>query len=235
MESDEEDKDLRHDIGPENEAGGDPTDGEAGPLSDCSKRWKAASPEATKISLGCWDQTGIFAGACRHGMVIKACEMVRSGELCVFVFPIEQCLSAHVASRRAKYGLSVVEHFLQTHTESRSALAVDIGCSFQKTIRSSRLVGPIAADRGLYVLVNAFHGWAHNRTCQLQHHPLYTPGIGIEDLEGMERLFSWTNNVAATVRGASRYHWLQAYDLCLKQWDEDKYSNICVFGPMPRY
>lgn len=131
------------------------------------------------------------------------------------------------ARRRAKYGLSVVNHFLETQSENKSALAVDIGCSFKQTISSSQLVGPMAAERQLYVLVNAFHGWAHNRTCQLRHHPLYTPGIGIEDLEGMERLFSWTNHAASTVRGASRYHWLQAYDLCLKQWDEDKYSTLC--------
>lgn len=128
---------------------------------------------------------------------------------------------------RAKYGLAITNHVLETHTKPKPALASDIGCAFKKTIAASRLVGPIAAERELFVLVNAFHGWAHNRACQCEHHPLYTIGMGIEDLEGMERLFSSTNNVTPTVRHASRFHWLQAYDLHFQQWDADKYENLC--------
>jgi hypothetical protein len=105
-------------------------------------------------------------------------------------------------------------------------LASDIGCSLEKTIKHSPLVGPIASRLGLQLYVNAFHGWAHNRLCQLGYHPLYSKGLGLEDLEGMERLFSLLNGVARGVRSATPFHWKQAYDLYLHQWDEDKYANL---------
>lgn len=121
--------------------------------------------------------------------------------------------------------------FLRTHLDPDNVLGFDIGCLFNATVQLSRLVGPVATEQKLHILVNAFHGWAHNRTCQLEYHPLYTLGFGLEDLEGMERIFSLSNLVAPLVRSASRFHWLQAYDLHFQQWDEDKYSNLCMSLP----
>lgn len=43
----------------------------------------------------------------------------------------------------------------------------------------------------------------------------------------MERVFSWYNQVAPRIRCASRFHWLQAYDLHFQQWDEEEYYNLC--------
>ncbi|HEV7738191.1 MAG TPA: hypothetical protein VGO47_12580 [Chlamydiales bacterium] len=68
---------------------------------------------------------------------------------------------------------------------SKQCFGYNIGCSHQATIRASSL-GPRAEELGLHLTVNAFHGHAHNRLCQLQHHPLYTPGVGLEDFETCE-------------------------------------------------
>lgn len=76
--------------------------------------------------------------------------------------------------------------------------------------------------------MNAFHGWSHNRLCQLYNHPLYTDGVGIEDLETMECIFSASNAVAPCIWLATRYHWMQALDLHFQQWDEDKYNELGV-------
>lgn len=78
-------------------------------------------------------------------------------------------------------------------------------------------------------VVNAFHGWAHNRLCQLQYHPLYRQGLGLEDLETLERIFSSSNAVARTVRHATQFHWMQAMDLHYRQWDEEKYQELSMF------
>lgn len=63
--------------------GGDPTDGESheAVCSECSKNWKSNKPEHTQVCLKCWDQSGFFGGACRHGLILKFCEMWQSGEL----------------------------------------------------------------------------------------------------------------------------------------------------------
>jgi hypothetical protein len=56
------------------------------------------------------------------------------------------------------------------------------------------------------------HGYAHNRKCQLGHHPKYTSGAGIEDFETCERLFSISNNCASISRYATRFHRHQILD-----------------------
>jgi hypothetical protein len=75
-------------------------------------------------------------------------------------------------------------------------------------------------------VVNSFHGHAHNRRCQLRFHPLYRNGLGLEDLETCERIFSGSNAVAPVIRHASYFHWLQFIDLHFRQWDADRYLEL---------
>ena len=83
-----------------------------------------------------------------------------------------------------------------------------------------------AKAQGLQVVVNAFHGWAHNRLCQLKYHPVYWTGMGLEDLEMLEQFFSSSNTIARTVQHATLYHWHQAADLHFCQWGEQKYQEL---------
>jgi hypothetical protein len=101
----------------------------------------------------------------------------------------------------------------------------DIGCSFASTVKSSSL-GPEALARHLKIVVNAFHGHAHNRACQLKYLVSYILGLGIEDLETCERIFSSSNSVARLIRHVSYFHWLQFLDLHFEQWDQDKYAEL---------
>ncbi|KAG1888202.1 hypothetical protein F4604DRAFT_1877359 [Suillus subluteus] len=156
-----------------------------------------SAPEQQKKALDIYEVTGMFASACRHGFIIKACEMVRSGEL-------------------AKYPLVIVDYILGNFGED-VGLGYDVGCTF----------GEI--DLRLRICVNSFHGYAHNRLCQVQHHPLYLAGFGLEDLETMERVFSSTNASARIIRYATRYHWKQALDMQFSQWDMDKYQELSKF------
>ena len=126
---------------------------------------------------------------------------------------------------RAKYPLAIVNHQLDTLGEEQ-AIGYDIGCTFASTVKSSKLLGKKAGDMGLRFSVNSFHGYAHSRLCQLNSHPLYLRGWGIEDLEGLERVFLASNAVAPLIRYATRYHWFQALDLHFKQWDDDKYHEL---------
>ncbi len=62
-------------------AEGDPTDGVSSGTTPCATNWKAASADDTKRMWGMFDETGIFACACRHGIILWIVDMVRSGEL----------------------------------------------------------------------------------------------------------------------------------------------------------
>ncbi|KAI0671594.1 hypothetical protein C8Q78DRAFT_1019556 [Trametes maxima] len=188
--------------------GGDVTDGQAKP-TPCADHWKASAAENLKRALDIYETTGIFVCACRHGFIQIACEMVRSGEL-------------------AKYPLALLDHILDMLGDN-TALGYDIGCTFKETVARSSLVGPKAALRQVVFAVCAFHGYAHNRQCQLANHPLYLIGFGLEDLEGLERVFSGSNAVARLIRYASRYHWTQALDLHFRHWDDEKYCELSKF------
>ncbi len=62
---------------------GDPTD--AINIDDairlCVRNWKSAKSEEMKKTWAIFDETGIFASACRHRFILWLIDMVRSGEL----------------------------------------------------------------------------------------------------------------------------------------------------------
>jgi hypothetical protein len=101
----------------------------------------------------------------------------------------------------------------------------DIGCAFQSTVRSSSL-GPRFEASGSRLCVNAFHGYAHNYACQLKNHPNFVDGMGLEDLETLERAFSASNHVAPLTRYASAFNRRVFIDLHFRTWDDDKYQNL---------
>lgn len=50
-------------------------------LAHCVDNWKSAAKEESKRMWSIFDETGIFASACRHGLVLWIIDMVKSGEL----------------------------------------------------------------------------------------------------------------------------------------------------------
>ncbi|KAI0045261.1 hypothetical protein FA95DRAFT_1495684, partial [Auriscalpium vulgare] len=126
-----------------------------------------------------------------------------------------------------KYPLAVLDAYMRELGEGQ-CVGYDIGCSMGKTVQASSL-----KDRAnvldLRLVVNAFHGYAHNRLCQLCHHPLYKLGLGLEDFETCERIFSSLGAVARLIRHASHFHWRMFINLHLLQWDEDRYGELSNF------
>ncbi|KAG1876360.1 hypothetical protein F4604DRAFT_1880665 [Suillus subluteus] len=175
--------------------------------SACTENWKTANT-ISENTVSVFDQTGIFVSACRHGIVQTLVEMRKSGEL-------------------AKYALATTNKILDVYG-SNGATGYDIGCSYGKTVAASSISSKASANHHRF-LVNSFHGHAHNRQCQIQYHPLYQKGLGIEDLETCERIFSGSNAVAPVIRHASYFHWLQFIELHFDQWDLDKYSELSRF------
>ncbi|KIJ27532.1 hypothetical protein M422DRAFT_190911 [Sphaerobolus stellatus SS14] len=127
----------------------------------------------------------------------------------------------------AKYPLATCAYLLE-HLPSDAGIAYDIGCSFTSTLATSSL-GPKARERKLKFIVPAFHGHAHNRSCQLSYHIQICKGFGLEDGEVCERIFSQSNKIARCTRHATRYHRRQFIDMYFRQWDLDKYENLATF------
>ncbi|KAG1724504.1 uncharacterized protein EDB91DRAFT_1239971 [Suillus paluster] len=104
----------------------------------------------------------------------------------------------------AKYALATTSKILNVYG-SNGATGYDIGCSYSKTVAASSISLKASAN----------------------HHRFL--GLGIEDLETCERIFSGSNAVAPIIRHASYFHWLQFIELHFDQWDLDKYSELSKF------
>ena len=46
----------------------------------CANNWKAAQSDSKKRMWGIFAETGLFASACRHGLILWVADMIRSGE-----------------------------------------------------------------------------------------------------------------------------------------------------------
>lgn len=58
-----------------------PEEPDDGPLDHCTRNWKAAARDEDKKMWGIFDESGIFASACRHGFILWIADMIKSGEL----------------------------------------------------------------------------------------------------------------------------------------------------------
>ncbi|KAI0683926.1 hypothetical protein BC835DRAFT_1294591 [Cytidiella melzeri] len=177
-------------------------------LDQCVDNWKSAAKEESKRMWSIFDESGIFASACRHGLVLWLMDMVKSGEL-------------------AKYPLATVAKVLESIGQDTLG-GYDIGCAFLSTVQRSSL-GPAFQEKNSRFCVCAFHGYSHCHTCQMRFHPNNLTGAGLEDLETMERIFSASNQLASVTRYASPYRRRLFIEAYFRQWDEDKSLNTGTF------
>lgn len=126
---------------------------------------------------------------------------------------------------RAKYPLAIIDRLINL-LGNDLLIGYDIGCGFSTTADNSSKLGPKIQTSKLRFCVNAFHGHAHNRSCQLSWHPLYRSGTGLEDFEGCERVFSDSNRVAICTRHSSKFHRRQALVRHFERWNRDKYAEL---------
>ncbi|KAF8491772.1 hypothetical protein JB92DRAFT_3085088 [Gautieria morchelliformis] len=184
---------------------GRPIDGVDQP-NPCIERWGNLADDSTKKHLGIFHETGLFVAVCRHGCALVICDMVQSGEL-------------------AKYGLAVTNELLDAFGPGLM-LGYDIGCGFSTTVNNSKLVGPKLHQHHAQFCVGSFHGHAHCRSCQLDWHPLYIKGCGLEDFETCERVFSRSNALASSTRHTSAFHRRQLIHRWFETWNQEKVAEM---------
>ncbi|KAJ7491428.1 hypothetical protein B0H11DRAFT_1912051 [Mycena galericulata] len=172
--------------------------------SECRERWKNMSEELTSKMWSIFDETGVswpFAGT---------------------------DLSCWWLTWSEAYGLAIFDALMDAFGAD-CGLGYDIGCGSETTIKNSPL-GPKANLLRFKMLVGAFHGHAHNRKCQLRFLATYVKGLGLEDLEGCERLFSRSNALSKSVRYASVFHRRQLIAMYLEHLDTyETYTNLSTF------
>lgn len=147
--------------------------------------------------------------------------MIQSGELWV---PEISVLASDdlTAIQRGKYALAIVNWLLDIYGNDL-VIGYDIGCTFSQTPRHSTQLSEKVLAKNIQMVVPSFYNHTHNWGCQLSWHPMYISGIGLEDFETCEHLFSISNSLARDTRHASTFHHYQAIEEFFYFWDEDKY------------
>ena len=176
-----------------------------------------------------FDESSIFIASCRHRMVLAVCDMIKSGEL--FVMFLTCFNDVLMFQFSAKYALAVVKCLIDL-AGKKIGCAYDIGSVFETTLHGTSLKQLVDSNQ-FRLMVGAFDGHAHNRSCQLQWHPTYIEGTGHTEGEGCEHVFSSSNELARSARHASRFHWHQMIEEHFIFWNEDKYANLselCCFS-----
>ncbi|EKM48880.1 uncharacterized protein PHACADRAFT_59495, partial [Phanerochaete carnosa HHB-10118-sp] len=124
-------------------------------------------------------ETGIFVAACRHGFMLWIIDMMHSGEL-------------------AKYLLAIISKILENLGDD-IMIAYDIGCTTETTVSRSSLGLKFCHKRAKFC-ISAFHAYTHNHVCQMHYHPNNIDGMGIKDVESLERGFGGSNQLAPIIR-----------------------------------
>ncbi|KAI6022186.1 hypothetical protein BKA83DRAFT_4463979 [Pisolithus microcarpus] len=115
----------------------------------------------------------------------------------------------------------VIADMVQSGEQSKYALA---------TTLASSILGECARSLNYTSLINAFHGHAHNRLCQLDNLTTYVEGLGLKDLEGCEHAFSKSNALAPSTHYVSTFHRRQAIVCYFEHNDEmEVYANLTKF------
>jgi hypothetical protein len=105
----------------------------------------------------------------------------------------------------------------------------NIKCALEKILLCSSLADQIQ-QLNLQGVVPAFHGHAHNRLCQVQHHSKYKFGAGKEDFETCKQVFSKSNALASKIQNTTEFHQHQALDEHFQFADMDKYVSLCMYS-----
>ncbi|KAG1739375.1 uncharacterized protein EDB91DRAFT_1237491 [Suillus paluster] len=165
----------------------EPDSGDSSELSTvCVDCWQNAAPESRKKMFAIFKKSGIFITVCRHGFLLTICDMVMK-------YPI-----ASIRKLMDIFGDNILYGY-------------DIKCAFKKIVMRSSLADD-AKRLNLQGVVPAFHGHAHNRLCQVEHHSKYKVGAGKEDFETCECIFSGSNALAGNICNATDFHHHQALD-----------------------
>ena len=129
---------------------------------------------------------------------------------------------------RAKYPLAVINRLIDIFGQDQLT-GYDIGCGFDKTANSGALTGPQVCKAGHSFVCGSFHGHAHHCLYQLDWHPLYHEGCGLEDFEGCERAFYESNALARKTRYGSKFHHQQAIVQHFQHWNSDKHEALSPY------
>ncbi|KAF7975585.1 hypothetical protein HWV62_9141 [Athelia sp. TMB] len=154
-------------------------------INECHDSHTAANASKQKADTGRFDDTGVAALVCRHGIPIFFANMDTPGE-------------------QQKYAIALILRiFSELPPEATGAFLYDIGCVLDVSINKFDILPQDIMQRMMFA-TTAMHAYAHQWSCQLMYNPRLKPELGLSDGEGVERLWSRLRKLIGVTRTAGR-------------------------------
>ncbi|KZP28753.1 hypothetical protein FIBSPDRAFT_728861 [Athelia psychrophila] len=154
-------------------------------INDCHDSHTAANANKQKADMGNFDDTGVAALVCRHGIPIFFANMDTPGE-------------------QQKYAIALILRvFRELPPHAVGAFLYDIGCVLDVSINKFDILPEDIMQRIMFA-TTAMHAYAHQWSCQLMYNPRLKPGLGLSDGEGVERLWSRMRRLIGVTRTVGR-------------------------------
>ncbi|KZP10892.1 hypothetical protein FIBSPDRAFT_989058, partial [Athelia psychrophila] len=154
-------------------------------IVECQDSHTAANANKQKADTGHFDDTGVAALVCRHGIPIFFANIDTPGE-------------------QQKYAIALIRRvFSELPPEATGAFLYDIGCVLDVSVNKYDILSDAIMKRIMFA-TTAMHAYAHQWSCQLMYNPRLKPGLGLTDGEGVERLWSRMRRLIGVTRTAGR-------------------------------
>src|SRR5258707_6072723 len=173
----------------------------------CKQSFIAADEHCEKASKKYFDDTGIMAAVCRHGIPL----------LYVNVWtPREQ--QFYILSLLAK----LFEHLPDMWM---IGCLYDIGCQIDQALHKWDFF-PLEWNSCLVWGVSIFHAYGHQWACQLWYHPWKDECWGLSDGEVCEQFWSGLCHLVPGLHVAGYHHWLFILDMQMEHIQKSKQSGL---------
>ncbi|KAF7976360.1 hypothetical protein HWV62_6913 [Athelia sp. TMB] len=154
-------------------------------INECQDSHTAANANKQKADMGHFDDTGVAALVCRHGIPIFFANIDTPGE-------------------QQKYAIALILRiYRELPPQATGAFLYDIGCVLDVSINKYDILPEDIMQRTMFATM-AMHAYAHQWSCQLMYNPRLKPGLGLSDGEGVERLWSRMRRLIGVTRNAGR-------------------------------
>ncbi|KAJ7168055.1 hypothetical protein B0H12DRAFT_1040625, partial [Mycena haematopus] len=145
-----------------------------------------------------YDASGIFVLTCRHSQVLFLADIDTPGEQQQYIVALMEEVISHLPPQA-----TVVQ-------------AYDVGCVTDRSINLYPILLPGLRERVSFI-VNVMHSYGHQWICQLFYSPRLWRGLGLADLEGVERFWSRIRKLI----GMTRSQWNSR-----RIWTLDQYTSF---------
>ncbi|KZP02663.1 hypothetical protein FIBSPDRAFT_770370, partial [Athelia psychrophila] len=127
-------------------------------IIECQDSRTAANTNKQKADTGHFDDTGVAALVCRHGIPIFFANIDTPGEQQRYAVALIRCV------------------FSELPSEATGAFLYDIGCVLDVSVNKFDILSEDIMQHIMFA-TTAMHAYAHQWSCQLMYNPRLKPGV----------------------------------------------------------